>query len=77
MFWYSIPKRWENQKINQQVKIEIYNCILQYPQAVVSPIENHCLKLSIDGKLDPKLVPKFSFHLSVRELHNRMVIPPE
>ena len=39
---------------------------MQHTQVVVSPIENDCLKLSIDGQAQPQLVPKW--------LHNRMVI---
>ena len=55
----------------------LYNWILQHPQVVVSPIENDCLKLSIDGQVEPQLVPKFLLRVSAIELHNRMVSPPK
>ena len=44
---------------------------------MVSPIANGCLKLSIDVQVEPQLVPKLLFWVSVRELHNIVVIPPE
>ena len=43
----------------------------------MSPIVNDCIKLSIDGQVEPQLVPKCLLQVSVRELHNSMVIPPE
>ena len=64
-------------KNNQQVKNYLYNRILQHPQVVVSPIENDCIKLSIDAKVEPRLVPKYLLQVSVREQHNSMVIPVE
>ena len=33
--------------------------------------------MSIDGHSEPKLVPKLLLKISVRKLHNSMVIPPE
>ena len=42
-----------------------------------SPIENDCLKFSIDGHYEPQLVPKLLLQVSVWELHNSMVSPPE
>ena len=42
-----------------------------------SPISNDCIKLSIDEQTGPQLVPKFLLQVPVRELHNRMVSPPE
>ena len=43
---------------------------------MVSPIENDCLKLSIDGQVEPQLVPKLLLNVSVIELHNFIVSPP-
>ena len=42
-----------------------------------SPIENDCLKLSIEGQTETKLVPNVLLQVLVRELHNSMVSPPE
>ena len=44
---------------------------------MVSPIENDCPELSIDGQVEPQLANKFLLHLSIRELQNIMVSPPE
>ena len=41
------------------------------------PIENCCLKLSIHVQLEKQFVPKFSFWVSVIELHNIIGSPPE
>ena len=64
-------------KINQEVKKDLYNWILRHPQVVVSPIANYCLKLSIDGQVEPQFVRKILLHVLVIELHNSMVSPPE
>ena len=77
MLWSSIPKIRGHSKINQQVKKDIYKFILQHPQVVVSPIAYDCLKLSIEGKVEPQLAPKLLLQVSVIELHNSMVIPTE
>ena len=58
MLWSSIPKRQGYSKINQQVKKALYNRILQHPLVVQYPIENYCIKLCIDGQVQPQLVPK-------------------
>ena len=42
-----------------------------------SPISNDCLKVSIDGHYEPQLVPKVLLQVSVWELHNIVVSPPE
>ena len=47
---------------------------MHHPQVVQSPIENDCLKVKIDGYTEPQLVPKLLLHVSVRELHNNLVI---
>ena len=43
---------------------------------MVSTIDNDCLRLSIDGQVEPQLVPKLLFQVLVRELNNRIVSPP-
>ena len=43
----------------------------------MSSTAKNYIKLSIDGKVEPQLVPKFLFQLLVRGIHNIMVIPPE
>ena len=43
----------------------------------MSPIANNSLKLSIYGQVEPQLVTILLLQVSVRELHNSMVIPPE
>ena len=48
-------------KINECVKIVIYNWIIQHPQFLKYKMANDCLKLSIDGQAEPQLVPKFLF----------------
>ena len=40
ILWSNIPKRRGYSKINQQVKEELFNWILQHPQVVVYPISN-------------------------------------
>ena len=47
---------------------------MNHPQVVQSPIVNYCLKVKIDGHTEPQLVPKCLLYLSVRELHNKLVI---
>ena len=42
-----------------------------------SPLDNGYLKSSIDGQEGPQLVPKLLLYVSIRELHNNMVSPPE
>ena len=77
MSWSSIPKMRGNSKTNQHIKRDLYNCIIQHTQVYQSTIANDRLKLSIDGQVETQLVPKLSFQVSVRELHNRMVSTPE
>ena len=47
---------------------------MYHPQAVQSPIVNDCLKVKIDGHTEPQLVPKVLFQVSIREIHNNLVI---
>ena len=44
-----------------------------HPQVVQSPISDDCMKVKIDGRTEPQLVPKLLLHVSVRELHNNIV----
>ena len=66
-------KRIGNSKNNEQIKNSLYNWIIHHPQVVQSSISNDCLKVIIDGYTEPQLVPKFSFQVSLRELHNNLV----
>ena len=43
----------------------------------MSPIENYCLKLSIDVQVEPQFFTKFILQVLVIELHNSMVSPQE
>ena len=47
---------------------------MNHPQVVQSQIVNDCLKLNIDGHTEPQLVPKRLLQVSIRELHNNLVI---
>ena len=47
---------------------------MHHPEVVQSPIANDCLKVKIDDYTEPQPVPKHLFQLSVRELHNNLVI---
>ena len=46
---------------------------MHHPQVVQSPIVNDCLKVNIDGYIEPQLVPKTLLHVSDREIHNNLV----
>ena len=69
-------KRRLHSKINEQIKCNLYIWITRPPQVVQSPISYNCLKVMFDDETEPQLVPKFLMQLSVRELHNRLVIDP-
>ena len=73
--WYNIPKRKVRTKVNEQVTSELYHWNTRHPEIVQSPIANDCLKINIDGQTTPQLVPNLLLQLSVRDLHNIMVIP--
>ena len=64
-------------KINEWIKKYLYNWIQQNPKVVQYPIANDCLKISIEGHSEPHVVPKLLLQVSVRELRNIMVSPPE
>ena len=57
---------------DDQIKKSLYNWIMHHPQVVKSPIANDCLKVKIDGHAEPKIVPKFLLHVSVRKLRNNL-----
>ena len=54
----------------------MYAWITRHPQVFQSPISNHCLKVIFDDHTEPQLVPKLLLHMSVRELHNRLLSDP-
>ena len=63
-----------NSKINDQINKSPYKLIMHHPQVVQSPIVNGCLKVKIDGHNEPQLVPNVLLQVSIRELHNNLVI---
>ena len=54
----------------------MYTWIIRHPQVVQSPIYNDYLKVMLDYQTEPQLFPKFLLQVSVRELHNSLVIDP-
>ena len=75
--WSNISKRRGHKKTNQKVKEDLYNWILRHPRVVQSPIVNDCIYESIYCNSKKQLMPKLSLQVSVRELHNSTVSPPE
>ena len=69
-----IKKRKGHLKINDQIKRNLYAWITRHPQVVQSQNFNHCLKVIFDDQTEPELVPKLLLQVSVRELHNSLVI---
>ena len=70
-FCYDIQNRKGYSKINEIVKQDIYYWILNIPHIVKSPIENDRLKVSINGKNEKKLRPRYSCKcLSENPQHN-------
>ena len=63
-------------KINEQIKRNLYTWITRHPQVFQSPISNDCLKVMLDDKIEPQLVPKLLLQVSVRELHNSLISDP-
>ena len=59
----------------QKVIESIYHCILYHTQVVKSTTNNDCIYVSIDGNSKKQLTTKLLLSVSVRELHNSMVIP--
>ena len=76
VFWWNIAKRHFHKKIYQKVRESLYNFIL-HPQFVPSPILNYFIFVSFDGNSGKQLTPKLLFEISVQELYNRLVSPPE
>ena len=74
--WTKKTKRKGHSKINEQIKRNIYTLITRHPQVVQSPISNDCLKVVLYDQTEPQLVPKNLLQVSVRELHNSLVIDP-
>ena len=74
--WTKKTKRKGHSKINEQIKRNLYACITHHPQVFQSPISNDCLKVLLDDQIEPQLVPKLLLQVSVRELHNILVIDP-
>ena len=48
LFFYTIQKRKGRTKINVSVKQDIYDCVIQHPNVVKSPISYDCIKMSVD-----------------------------
>ena len=71
-----IKKRKENPKIKNKIKKSLYNWIMNHPQVLQSPIYNDSIKVNISSHTRPQIVPKWLLHVSVRELHNSLVIDP-
>ena len=47
---------------------------MHHPPVVQSSIFNDFLKVKTDGHTEPQLDPEFLLQVSVRELHNNLVI---
>ena len=65
MLWSSTPKRVVKTKINKRIKKSLYNCIIQHPQVMKSPIANNFLKVAIGSHSEPQVVPKLFLQVSV------------
>ena len=65
------------QKSNECVKTSQYDLILHHPQVVQLEIANYFFKVSIYDHSEKRMVPKHFLKVSVRELHNSTVSPPE
>ena len=74
--WTKKKKRRGHSKINEQIKRNLYSCIICHPQVVQSPISNYCLKVMFDYHTDHQVVPKLLPQVSVKELHNSLVSDP-
>ena len=74
--WTKKIKRKGHQKINEQIKRNMYAFISRHPQVLQSPISNYCLKVMFDDQIEPQLVPKLLLQMSVREIHNILVSYP-
>ena len=54
----------------------MYTWITNHPQVVKSSISNDRLKVMLDDKTEPQLVPKFLLQVYAKELHNSLVSDP-
>ena len=75
MSWSSVPTRLGHTKINACVKTDLYDWILQHPQALQSPIAKYFLIVSTDGHSGKEMVKEHLLQMSSQESHNRMVSP--
>ena len=75
--WTNKTKRKGHSKINDKIKLNLYEQITLHPQVVQSPISYDCIKVMFDDKIQPQLVPNVLLQVSVRELHNRLVSDPD
>ena len=70
-------KKWKgHSQINGQIKRNMYTWITHHPQVFQSAISNDCIKVLLDDKTEPQLVPKLLLKVSVRELYNSLVSDP-
>ena len=69
-------KRKGHSKINEQIKCNLYACIISRPQFVQSPVYNDCLKVIFNYQTEPELVRKLLIQVSVIEQHNSLVSYP-
>ena len=76
ILWTKKTKQKGRSKINEHIKRNLYTWITHHPQVVQLSIYNDCLKVMVDDQTEPQLVPKLSLQVSVRELHNSLVIDP-
>ena len=76
ILWTKKTKRKGHSKINGQIKSNMYTWITRHPQVVQSQVSNDCLKVLLDDKTEPQLVPKLLLQVSVRELHNSLLSDP-
>ena len=72
--WTNKTKLKGHSKINEQIKRNLYAWITRHTQVVQSPLYNDFLKVMLDDQTEPQLVPKLLLQVSVRELHNSLVI---
>ena len=49
----------------EHIKRNLYTWITRHPRVVQSPISNDCLKVMLDDKTEPQLVPKLLPRVSI------------
>ena len=67
----------EKYKMDERVKKALNDWIIQHPRVAKNAFVNYFLKWYIGGHYGPHLVTKLVLKISVRQLHNGMVSPPE